>query len=333
MVRFYLIFVFFLSVYGVKKEYEPCFLKNRYVITTINSVNCIIVNTDKLLCHDPLLKIKSNNSVKFDPFFRLYEIQTTKNLKETVRFKNTKKYKLNSVTALVNQNGYKLSKINSFNNFFKIGTVKNDSYNKLLGSKCYGIIGIGSTDNKFISSEILINFLAKKDVFYGDVGIRLKKIGNSFVVTKRDIYFKNNPFKLNDKILAINGRAYTRIDFLTNKILFSKNNETLNFSVLRNNKKINLSVKVQKRYGGGFLVDSFLERFGVYLNKDLTINKITKHSLAYKYGLRKNDKLLWFDRQKVKTINDITDIISKKQERATTLLFERDGFEFFWRIY
>ena len=332
-IRFCLIFVLFFSAYGAKKEYEPCFLKNRHIIFEVDKVNCIAVDKTRLLCHDPLLKIKSKQIIKFDPFFRLYELKTDIPPKEIVKFKSSKKYHIKNTTALIDKDGYELSLINSFNNAFKLGKVNKKSYNKVLGSKCYGIIGVGSINNSFISSEILINFLSKKNIVYGDVGIRIKELKNHFFVSKRDIYFKNNPFEVGDEILAINKKQYKRIDFLTNKILFSKQNEELVFDILRNKKKKKLKVKVGKRYGGGFVVDSFLERFGVYLNKDLTINKITKHSLAYKYGLRKGDKLLWFDRQKENKINQITDIISHKKERETTLLFERNGFEFFWRIY
>ena len=330
--HFVLFLFLFSSLYS--SGFKSCFLRNARVIKNIQGINCIVVKKNTLLCHDPKLLINPNKEqvIKYDPFLRLYKIKKDTKNHLITKFNHSTKFDKNTSIALISKKGYQITQLQSFNSLLASGKVDKNSYNLLLGSKCYGIVGLGSINQKYISSEILENFINKKTNYYADVGIRLKEISGNFVVLYKDIYFRNNPFEVGDKIKKINGKNYTRIDKISNEILFSNIDDVLEFDVIRDNKKIKLKVKASRRYGGGFVVDSFLERFGVMLDKNLIIKKIIKNSKANKYGLKKGDKLLEIDRKKVASIKNIKEVLSLKKEKETLLLFDRAGFEFFWRI-
>ena len=90
-----------------------------------------------------------------------------------------------------------------------------------------------------------------------------------------------------------------------------------------------LSAKSQKREGGGFLSDTFLEFLGLYFDKNLFLTKIEKKAL--KYQLKLGDKLLQINHKKIRTKEEILEILVNKN-KSLSLLFLRDQFQFFLTV-
>ena len=86
---------------------------------------------------------------------------------------------------------------------------------------------------------------------------------------------------------------------------------------------------IHKRYGGGYISDTFLEKKGIFFDKDL---KIIKLKGMYKsYGFKLGDKLLKVNGTFVNSYTEVRKNISNFDEKAS-LLFQRDGFQFFVSI-
>ncbi len=84
--------------------------------------------------------------------------------------------------------------------------------------------------------------------------------------------------------------------------------------------------------GGGYLSDSFLEKQGIFFDKEMKIVKITKKSFAEESGLKVGDKLIQIDHKMIKSQSDIKEYLSKLKSKETQLLFDRSDFQFFVKI-
>jgi len=204
----------------------------------------------------------------------------------------------------------------------------NMPFGSIVGVKCYKALGIGVGKKQFIPEELII-LAQQKQERYGDIGIRLDEQGKVF---RRDIYFSKNPFRVGDEIIGIDntplGSAFERaIGILS---LTPDTQHCIHYK--RNGKPLKYCLKVEKRFGGGRLPDTFLERFGLLFNHDLSLKEPSQNSFAQKRRLHEGDRLLAIDGKSVKSYADIIEIISKKSIAFTRLLFERDDFQFFVEI-
>ena len=75
-------------------------------------------------------------------------------------------------------------------------------------------------------------------------------------------FIKANPFKKGDAIVGFNGKKVHNSATFMRKILFSKVGSSHRIKVKRGSKYLNFKVKTKKRYGGGYLSDTFLEQKG-----------------------------------------------------------------------
>jgi hypothetical protein len=316
-------------------DFNPCYQKNSRSIYEIDGINCVGISQNKLLCHDPEDKIKDfkgNKVYIYDEFNKVYILKTTKKL-NFIHLKDTNLVNLKKEVALIDKKGYQISHIIKMPNYYtSFGKINNNSYNKIIGIKCYKVIGIGTLNSGFLTSNYIEKMIKKRDNFFGDVGIRVKQINGKFVVYRRDIYFDNNPFVVGDEIISINGKKFKTISSLVEKILFSKYGDVLKFRIKRGGKLLSFSVKVDKRYGSGYLKDTFLERFGIILDKNLTIKKIIKNSYSHRHGLKVGDRILALDRVGVSSFDKLKEIISNKKDKYSSFLIDRDGFQFFFTI-
>jgi hypothetical protein len=103
----------------------------------------------------------------------------------------------------------------------------------------------------------------------------------------------------------------------------------VNIKIRRNGKIKIVKTNVQKRYGGGYLADLFIERFGLFFTNEFTLTDVDDETIIGKKRLKAGDKLLQVDRMAVTDHKSLKKYISNKKERRTSLLFERDGFQFF----
>lgn len=201
--------------------------------------------------------------------------------------------------------------------------------NGVVSDICYQIYGLGTGGAAFIEKPYIDRFISMKDAYYGDIGIR---VSSSLKVLSVDPFFKDNPFKLGDKILRINGHTFINhadyewyvsnlprgklatvvIDRLVDeKIKLTKKQERdkkmgkdLNLPPPKQIKKtIRYKIMVRKRYGGFYLPDTFFDRFGIVFNKEFVITKIKKDMKYDKTPLRVGDQLLWLNNIPIKRGN------------------------------
>ncbi len=89
-------------------------------------------------------------------------------------------------------------------------------------------------------------------------------------------------------------------------------------TLLRNGKTLNLKVKVNQRYGGFLLKETFLERFGIDIDNQMVIQSINLSRAGRFNELRAGDKILWINKEPI--ITQSTDTASKRFERLRFLL-------------
>ena len=264
--------------------------------------------------------------LKYDTFLSLYLVEDRKYFISP--FKITKRYKknlasFNNKSIIRGTIKRKQIGLNSFAVFSK--TLSSPA---LLTSRCCSLEGI-VTPKGIIEKEYLYRFVKSKESNYSDVGIRIEDINKSVVVVGVDPFFKGNLFKREDKLLSLNGKRVKSSAMFMKQILFSKCGTKQRVTLLRANKKISIEIVTQKRYGGGFVSDTFLERKGLFFNDALIINRVTKD--AQKYGLKISDKLLQVDGIEVKNMQDIIKNV-QSGKKFVSLLFERRGFQFFVQV-
>jgi len=205
---------------------------------------------------------------------------------------------------------------------------KKTSFPALLTNSCCALEGI-ATYRGVIEKSYLRHFLQTKEMEYGDIGIRLEEQNTQSVVSAVDPFFKENPFKYGDIIVSFDNKKVHSASRLMQKILFAQQGSWHTVKVKRDNKLLSLRVCTSKRYGGGVLSDTFLERFGIFFDKKLTIVKITNK--FKNYGLAVGDRLLGVNGVLVKAQSELRKYL-QKDKSSFSLLFERKNFEFFVNI-
>lgn len=194
----------------------------------------------------------------------------------------------------------------------------------VISNICFQVYGFYAYDNYFVPKPLIDRFLSSKGGIYGDIGVRIiessqdtqnlaqknpanpkstqatKSSPKSIIVEQIDIFFPNNPFLPRDKIVSINGESIkSSVDFEW-KVANLTPNSTSKVAIVRNGKPQTLEVKVLHRQGGGLLSDTFLERFGVWLDSNLVIRSM-KTPLPFNLSLlSEGDQLLWIDKTPIK---------------------------------
>lgn len=264
--------------------------------------------------------------LKANPFLSLYLVEDKNN------FKHPFKLNINSSlkTALVNE---VISKEGSIKKN-QLGLNQFATYSKelftpsVLTNSCCSLEGF-VTSKGIIQREYIEKFLKSKNNNYSDLGIRVEN-ENSYVVVKNiDPFMKNNLFKKDDCIISMDGKKAKNSSSFMMDLLFLKVGTTHKFKIIRDKKTIELSAVTEKRYGGGFISDTFLEQKGIYFDEDLKIIKLPNKDKNY--GLKLGDKLI--------QVNNV-DIDNQEQARENManfkdysfLLFHRNGFQFFIHI-
>jgi len=261
--------------------------------------------------------------LKHDPFLSLYIVEDKKGFRYP--FKINMRYpsglaavkKTTAYEGRIKKRQIGLNKFGVFNYKFKAPAI--------LTNSCCSLEGI-VTPRGIIEKVYIKRFIDKRDIRYADIGIRVEDSSKGIVVTSYDPFMKNNPFKKNDYILAMDGRSVKYSSTLMQRILFAKVGSTHNVKVKRNGKIINIKVRSQKRLSGGYKVETYLEKYGITFDKNLYIIKIDKKKNHY--GLMLGDQLLQVNKNKVKMQKDVMKYMSDFKFHAT-LLFERKKFQFF----
>ena len=268
-------------------------------------------------------KMPNGNIVKYDPFLSLYLIED----KKPFAYPYDINMRLQLGTAILNTKKAKEGKF--LHN--QIGLNSFAKYNQTLGipallsSSCCSLEGL-VTSRGVIQKEYLQHFLRAKKVSYGDIGIRVNNDKGFVIVNASDPFTKNNSFKVGDCIVAFDNTKVKSASVLMQKILFSVIGSKHNVKVKRGSKFLNFSVLTKKRYGGGYLSDTFLEQKGIYFDESLQITNITKK--FQDYGLDVGDKLVGVNGVLVNNQDELRHYIENFKDYSS-LLFERNKFQFF----
>lgn len=314
----------FLNLYACKGGYDSC--KNK-----INDSNTISNKTVKIPIKNNQRIIfskvtPSEKILKYDPFLSLYLVEDKKAFKYPFTINN----RLILGTAVVNKKESVEGKIlhhqvglNSFAIFSECIEVPS-----LLLTSCCSLEGI-ATPQGIIEKEYIERFIKIKKVSYSTIGIRVVDEKKLVIIHTINPFMKDNPFKVDDRVLEFDSKKIKDASTLMRKILFSKIGSTHKVKVKRDGKVLILSMKSQKRYGGGYLTDIFLKFLGISFDKTLTIVNIEEK--AKKYNLKLGDTLLKMNHKNITTEAEIIETISKSKE-STNLLLQRDNFQFFVKI-
>ena len=316
--------ILFINLLACEGGYDSCKKK-------INDSNAIINQTiqlpvpknQKLIFskHIPNAKV-----IKYDPFLSLYLIVDRKKFKYPFKINNF----LSLGNACVDKKRAYEGKIvkeqiglNSFAKFSEPLFAP-----ALLLNSCCSLEGL-VTPEGIIQKDYLDRFINHKSSDYADIGIRVKDDKKFVIINRVNPFIKDNPFKKEDCIVELNGKKVKNSASFMQSILFSKIGTTHKVKVKRAANFLTFSVKAHKRYGGGYISDTFLEQKGIYFSENLTILKIANEFEGY--GLRVGDRLIQVNTYKVSNKDDIAEHISDFKYFAS-LLFEREGFQFFVNI-
>ncbi len=201
--------------------------------------------------------------------------------------------------------------------------------NGVISNICYQMLGLTIGGTSFIQTRYIKRFLNQKKPYYGDIGVRLKE-NKGLIVGQFDPFFTHNPFKKGDEIISINKHAIkTHAQFAW--IVSNLKYHSLARVVIRRNKRIKeVVVRVNRRYGGFLLKDTFLERYHIKLDKDFIVVALGKNLPKGLNMLRIGDKILWVNRHKI-ALNDkaLREALSSEK---IELLVSRNRFEFYLKI-
>lgn len=314
----------FLNLFACSGALESCRQKIIDSQSIINETVQVPVQKNKRLVFS---KTKPDGQIiKHDPFLSLYLIEDKKGFE--FPFKINMRYSMGAM-AVDSKGGIKGKIAQKQIGLEQFGLFdKNIPLPSLILNECCALEGI-VTPKGIIQKEYIDRFLNTKIVSYSDFGIRVKDEGSMVVVSSSNPFAKENPFKKGDIILELDSKKVKDSASLARDILFSKIDSMHNVKVKREGQILTLNVRSQKRIGGGFLSDTFLEFLGLSFDEELKIVKIEK--IAERYGLKRGDKLLQIDTKSVKNESDISQIIDGSN-KSPNLLFQREGFQFFVKL-
>ena len=321
---FFAINLLLLNLYACKGGYESCKLKLKDSQSlTAKSINLPIKKQQRLL----FSKTKPNAKIlKHDPFLSLYLVEDTKPFK----YPFTINHKLILGTATVNDTRAIEGRIRKrqigLNHFATFSEVVD--FPSVLLTSCCSLEGL-VTPEGIIEKEYLERFLKIKKVSYSDIGIRVKDDKKFVIVKSINPFMDKNPFELNDCILSFDGKKVKDAASLMRWILFSKEGSMHTLKIKRGTKYLTLKMKSQKRYGGGYLSDTFLEFLGLSFDKNLKLVKI--EPIAYKYGLKLGDRLVSINQKSVPSEVEIVKMLTQ-HKNSSNFLFQREQFQFFVKV-
>ena len=314
----------FVNLFACKGGYSSCVAKVKDSQSIVNGVVSIPLEGDIRVVYS---HTKPHALIlKYDPFLSLYLIKDKHPFPYPFGFNMW----LQLGTAMVTKEGSCEGKILKH----QIGLNSFAQYNQklivpsVLTSSCCSLEGI-VTRGGIIEKEYLYHFIKSKNSLYGDIGIRLKDTNRQAVVEAVDPFMQDNPFKKGDIILQYDNKKIRNPAYLMQKILFSPLFGKHTIVLERNGKRKRVSVKTMKRYGGGFISDTFLESRGLYFDRNLRLNKI--EGRFKNYGLHLGDRLIQVNGKLVHNQKELRKYIENFQNYSS-LLFERNGFQFFVNI-
>jgi len=270
--------------------------------------------------------VPSAKIIKRDPFLNLYLVEDEEGFNHPFKINSRRQLGLAAVNETDAYEGKIVKRQVGLNSF----AIFSDAivYPSVLTSSCCSLEGL-VTPEGVIEKAYLKRFISMESASYSDVGIRVKNV-NSFVeIVAIDPYFEDNPFQKGDRVLELNGKKIRKSSIFAQRILFSKLGSLQRIQVKRDGKIVSFGVKSHKRYGGGYVSDTFLEQKGVYFDSELCITKLVEK--FKNHGLNVGDRLLQVNGTNVTNQEELKAYIANFKD-FSSLLLERDGFQFFVQI-
>ncbi len=315
---------FVASLFACKGGYESCEQKIIDSKTIVkDSLYIPISKTQRLVFSK---ETPSANIIKRDPFLSLYLIEDTQSFNYPFVMNINVASGYASVDTqcategIIEQKQIGLNKLARFNE-----PVESPS---LLLNSCCSLEGI-VTPKGIITKAYIEHFLQSSESEYGDLGIRVHDLNGSVYVKYIDPFDKKILFQKGDQIVAFDGSKISDSGSFMKAVLFEKPGTPHTIELQRDKKLIKVKTLSKKRYGGGFLSDTFLEQKGIYFDKDLRINQLFTNN-AY-HGLHIGDKLISVNGVNVTNEQDVMKNLPHFMKFAI-LLFQRDDFQFFIRV-
>jgi len=314
----------FLNLYACKGGYTTCIDKVKDSNTIQNNSLFIPVHANKRIVYTQ--GIPNYKMLKYDPFLSLYLVEDKKSFPYPFEFNMHLQLGSAALNAVDANEGKFISHQIGLNHFAKYSEGIKTPF--IITSSCCSLEGL-YTSRGVIEKEYLQHFIHTKSNEYGDIGVRVRDEKNLVIVNAVDPFMQNNPFYLNDCIIEYDGKKVLNAAQLMRSILFSKINTPHQIKVKRSDKFLTFKVFIKKRYGGGYLSDTFFESQGLYFDKDLHIVKLSNKFL--KVGLKNGDKLLQVNDVNIKNQTQLRNYLQNKKDYSR-MLFERNSFQFFVKI-
>lgn len=333
-------------------DFNACFEKNLPAMINVAGNDGIAITPNLIAIPKGETPVK--NYVKFDPYLKLYLVASDAKL-EFIKMADdnaTKKSDWVSVTRELNATAYGHVKAQA-RALGELDTLTFDAGGKgAVLSPCCRLRGIAVGGDKFIPSRYLRHFAAYKDVYYGDVGAVFEERDGKFYAKSVDPLGRGAALMTGDEVLSVNGEKMESLRELNERILFAKKGEKLKFEVRRGDEilKFNLAVsqdalkkeekapmKTDKNAVKSAKMQSATQNadaakaqklYGLTFDEKLTVKSVDADSSAAKFGIRVGDKLMQVGQKTVSSRKEALELLAKNG--AQTLLFRRNGFDFFY---
>ena len=317
-----------LTLHACKGGYNSCKQKLIDAEAIVNETIQLPVQNNKIIIFSKQMpkNLQNYNLIKHDPFLSLYLIEDTKPFKYPFVINMNQALGCAAIDKTSSTELKITTKQIGLNNFAHFS--EEFSTPMILTNSCCALEGL-VTPEGIIEKEYLQRFINSKESTYADIGVRVEDMDSFVIVKSIDPFMKNNPFKKGDCIISLDGKKVKSSASFMRDVLFAKLGSSHKVTIKRDSKVLKLNVESQKRAGGGYVSDTFLEAKGLWFSKELQIIKIDKPQKAY--GLKLGDKLLQVNGVIVNNKQDVMESISDFKEFAF-LLFERDNFQFFIRV-
>jgi hypothetical protein len=285
----------------------------------------IPVNDSELLIYTPdtpEIKIERSN-----PFLGLYIVKAVKPFSYPFTLNDAKPLKTIAIDGIIALPGKVAEKQHGLNRLGRFEHPLADP--AIMTDACCALEGI-ITQEGIVEKAFIRHFLdSEGNISYGDAGFRLSEEGKRATVESMNPFMPDNPFQEGDQIVAYDGESVISSAWLMQKILLSTPGSPHTITYVRQGKKQTSDIVLQERLGGGLLSDTYLEYAGIFLDREMNVTSLGESGSLL--GLAVGDKLLQVNTDMV-AFDDEVRMACAKQEEKISLLFERNGFQFFVHI-
>ena len=321
----------------VYPDFSQCYEKNRQSVVYFGKTRAIAISEKQAVAYS-----KEKPSVpyaRYDYLSNLYLFDSPKPL-IPIKLKATSELKmgewLESMTdnSLIAVNASKIGK--SANEFFEFGG--SGEVNSIVGGLCCDMYGLGIGDKFFIGSEAIEQFINGQTASYAELGARFTEGNESVVVDFIDPNFKDSKLKVGDRITMLNGKKVNNLAEFSEVLKALKDAPKVSAKIQRNDAWIEENIlgaspkkvvpkKVTKLPEPK--KESYLHNKGFKFDNDLNIIDIARGSFAEQSGLKVGDRLMQIDGTAVEKISTAEALLAKSRTRESSLLFDRNDFQFF----